>query len=357
LCFIIYTMIKWFKRHFVPHAENDHRPHFLRSENARAIITVVLFFELIVFILPTFHFVGIVKNSNLGSVLPVVLATLTNEERIQNSLPELVVSPALTQAATLKAEDMATKGYFAHVSPEGKTPWHWFQKVGYKYDYAGENLAVNFTDSKDVTDAWMNSPGHKANIIKANYKEMGTGIAFGTYKGQDTIFVVQMYANPHIEKQGVFAQLVPEAEAAEVLNNEKTEVEIVSDLVKESMPVGEGQVALAPRVLAEQPIVPYPTSTAGRIAPTAPQDVPSLFERILASPRHMVNAILLVVAGIVILAMLLIFIIKFNHRHPDLVTNGLVILAFVFGIYLVNAYISRQTNLSTSYTSFEYQQE
>ena len=61
----------------------------------------------------------------------------------------------------MKAQDMATLGYFAHVSPDGKTPWYWIEKVGYDYQYAGENLAINFSDSKDVTNAWMASPLHK----------------------------------------------------------------------------------------------------------------------------------------------------------------------------------------------------
>ncbi len=345
-------MFQWLQRHFIPHEGNDHRPHFLHSENARSIITIVLFFELIVFILPTFHFVGIARNSNLGSVLPVVLASLTNEERSENNLPELVVNPLLTEAATLKAQDMAAKSYFAHVSPEGKTPWYWFELVGYTYDYAGENLAVNFSDSKDVTDAWMNSPGHKANIVKANYKEMGTGVAFGTYKGQETIFVVQMYANPRVQNQDrtVFAKLVPVVEAAGVTTQNKTESGT------DTLAQASTDSSSAP-VSSETLTVGRPSTTPTVLAATTPQKEPTLFERIIASPRHMVNAILFVVAGIIALALILMFTIKFNHHHPDLVTNGLIVLAFVFGIYIVNAYISRQTNFSTSYTSFENQQK
>lgn len=101
----------------------------------------------------------------------------------------------------MKAQDMATKGYFAHTSPEGKkTPWYWLKQVGYQYQYAGENLAINFTDSKDVTNAWMNSPTHKANIVKDKYTEVGTGIATGLYEGRETVFVAQVYANPIVKE-------------------------------------------------------------------------------------------------------------------------------------------------------------
>lgn len=102
----------------------------------------------------------------------------------------------LSAAAQLKANDMAAKGYFAHVSPDGKTPWYWIDKVGYSYDYAGENLAVNFIDSADVSNAWMASPTHRANILNPVFKEVGTATAVGTYKGRNAIFVVQLFGTP-----------------------------------------------------------------------------------------------------------------------------------------------------------------
>jgi uncharacterized protein YkwD len=91
---------------------------------------------------------------------------------------------------------MAAKSYFAHVSPEGVKPWHWLDVAGYRYDYAGENLALNFTDSQDVADAWMRSPTHRSNLLKSAYTEIGTGVATGTYQGSEAVFIVQLYARP-----------------------------------------------------------------------------------------------------------------------------------------------------------------
>jgi hypothetical protein len=68
---------------------------------------------------------------------------------------------------------MATKGYFAHTSPEGLTPWHWFDLVKYHYSYAGENLAVYFSDTHSTVVAWLNSPTHRANLLSTKYTQTG----------------------------------------------------------------------------------------------------------------------------------------------------------------------------------------
>ena len=131
-----------------------------------------------------------------AAVLPGVLNTLTNLERSKVGEAELKENPLLTQAAQAKANDMAKNNYFAHVSPDGKTPWYWFNKAGYQYLYAGENLAVHYSESGFVTQAWMNSVTHRANIMKQNYTEIGTAVATGTWRGVESVFVVQLYASP-----------------------------------------------------------------------------------------------------------------------------------------------------------------
>src|SRR3990167_222918 len=187
-------MISWLKKHFIPHQGNDHRPHILRNCNIKNILILVILLEIFTFLIPTFTYIN--RTGGMAAVISAVLANLTNEERQAQNLQTLAVSPILNKAAEMKAADMATKSYFAHTSPEGKTPWYWLDQAGFKYQYAGENLAINFSDSKDVTNAWMASPTHKANIVKGNYSEIGTGIAVGMYEGRKTIFVAQVYANP-----------------------------------------------------------------------------------------------------------------------------------------------------------------
>ncbi len=122
----------------------------------------------------------IIPQSKLFGIIEVnALVDETNQSRVANGLPDLQVSPLLQAAAQEKANDEATKGYFAHTSPQGLTPWYWFQQVDYNFDYAGENLAVNFSDSGDVTTAWMNSPEHRANILSTDFTQIGIATAQG----------------------------------------------------------------------------------------------------------------------------------------------------------------------------------
>lgn len=104
----------------------------------------------------------------MSAVLPAVLVDLANQDRLANGEGALTRSPLLDTAARLKAEDMASTQYFAYTSPTGVTPWHWFSKVGYSFTYAGENLAIDFTESADVEKAWLNSPLHRKNIMSNN---------------------------------------------------------------------------------------------------------------------------------------------------------------------------------------------
>jgi len=124
------------------------------------------------------------------------IVELTNQTRKNLGLEPLSVSDKLAIAATNKAKDMVTKSYFAHTSPDGKTPWVWIKDVGYQYSYAGENLAVHFYEAEDVDAGWMASPTHRANIVNANYTEIGVGTASGIFDGVNSTFVVQMFGRP-----------------------------------------------------------------------------------------------------------------------------------------------------------------
>jgi hypothetical protein len=91
---------------------------------------------------------------------------------------------------------MADNEYFAHFAPDGTTPWEFFQSAGYVYAHAGENLAIHFTDSAEVVEAWMLSPAHRKNIVDPKFREIGVGTARGTFDGYDTVYVVQLFGTP-----------------------------------------------------------------------------------------------------------------------------------------------------------------
>lgn len=131
-----------------------------------------------------------------ATILPAVVVDLTNDERLAANARPLARNALLDEAARQKAEHMAAESYFAHYSPDGVSPWHWFREVDYQFAHAGENLAVHFTDSRAVVQAWMNSPSHRENIENSVFTEIGVGTARGRYNGHDTIFVVQMFGTP-----------------------------------------------------------------------------------------------------------------------------------------------------------------
>lgn len=178
---------------FIPHEGNDHKPDILE----RVSVGIMLLLILLTFAMANIQALLWIGSSHLVStILPAIIVDLTNTERASGHLGTLHRNPVLDQAATLKAHDMATNSYFAHYSPAGVSPWHWFDAVSYDFVYAGENLAVNFTDSGDVVTAWMNSPSHRENILNGSYTEIGVGTATGTYKGYPTVFVVQLFGTP-----------------------------------------------------------------------------------------------------------------------------------------------------------------
>ncbi len=162
------------KKYFIPAEHNDYKPHFWRGKS-------VFFVSLIIVSLFGLSLLqhAIIVRTNLASIISSVLVDLANNDREDININTLTVNPLLTLAAQKKADDMAKKGYFSHTSPDGLTPWHWFQEAGYIFKYAGENLAINFSDSGDVEKAWMNSLKHRENILNANFTEIGIAIAKG----------------------------------------------------------------------------------------------------------------------------------------------------------------------------------
>jgi Cysteine-rich secretory protein family len=189
------------KKVFYPHHKHNPRPLFWHPVSVSLFALGILFISGFV----TLQNLEVKPESLLGDIRSGALISFTNKERTRNGLPTLIESQVLTKAAQLKADDMVQNGYFAHYSPTNVSPWYWFTQAGYNYQKAGENLAVNFTESKDVVDAWMNSPTHRANIVKDGYTEIGVASAEGIYKGKKATFIVQLFASPKIESSSGLA--------------------------------------------------------------------------------------------------------------------------------------------------------
>lgn len=127
---------------------------------------------------------------------PSAIMELTNSERREAALVQYKENPMLTAAAEEKAQDMATRSYFAHATPEGEKTWNLVRENGYAFSRVGENLAVKFSDPSRVVSMWLASPGHRANILNEKFVDIGVGIAEGAYQGATTTFVVALFAAP-----------------------------------------------------------------------------------------------------------------------------------------------------------------
>ncbi len=345
-------MRKALKNAFIPHEGNDHKPHILRPRAIAAVCLVVVLAEA-AFLFGMAH---VAPRSRLfGIVVVNALTDGTNAARSQNNVAQLEVNPLLQAAAQEKANDMAANNYFAHTSPAGLSPWYWFGKVGYGFMYAGENLAVNFSDSGDVTNAWMNSPEHRANILSANFTQVGIATATGTYEGHPAVYVVEMFGAP----APVFAQTsgLPGISTAVAAANPP-----VAPVTKSTTTKGGAKPVISkvtqptlPATTTIQPAQPNEAFVAVKGAavtadanPTAnPVQTPAVtpLQRIVesnpvqnaaANPRAVLNNFLMLIVLVFGFALVLNLFIRIRVQHPNLIMGGVMAISLAGLFILVN---------------------
>jgi hypothetical protein len=179
-------------------------------------------------------------TASASTITPEKVVDMVNKDRIKEGLSALVMNKLLSQAAEYKAEDMLKKDYFAHTSPEGMTPWHWIEKSGYNYKYAGENLAVGFESAEKQQSAWMKSETHRKNILNTSYRDIGVAVKEGKINGENTLLTVQIFGAtalvPAVKKDVPVVEPVSEPAVlpAEISNPEVPKIE---DVLEQKQPV------------------------------------------------------------------------------------------------------------------------
>ena len=195
----------------VPQRSNSYRPHLIRRYGLMAV-------ALVAFALPVL-FGGVSSdNSVLGDeskVTPESVYQATNKQRAAKGLATLEPNDKLSSAAAKKAHHMLNNDYWAHTSPSGVTPWHWFGEVDYKYSIAGENLAKNFGSADSLLSAWMASPEHRANVLGDQYEDIGIAVVRGDLNGKATELIVALYGAPETNLGALGAQTTAPTFAAQ----------------------------------------------------------------------------------------------------------------------------------------------
>ena len=143
-------------------------------------------------------FVKLEKEKAIEGILTKEgIISQTNAQREKFGFKALKESEILNLSAKMKLEDMFEKQYFSHDSPTGETLEDLMKKVNYEYIVVGENLAMgNFENDKEVVEGWMQSPGHRENILNPRYQEIGVAVKEGIFQGKKVWIAVQHFGKP-----------------------------------------------------------------------------------------------------------------------------------------------------------------
>lgn len=139
----------------------------------------------------------VAKESPVSLLTQAGVLAWTNAERTDRGLRPFTANAALHAVSRLRLEDMFQKQYFEHVSPQGIGAAQVAEQVGYEFIAIGENIALgNFENDKALVQAWMDSPGHRANIVSAKYTELGVWVGEGFFEGRRQWIAVQIFGLP-----------------------------------------------------------------------------------------------------------------------------------------------------------------
>lgn len=192
---------------------------------------------------------GVVYNDSSENILPNQdegfqgaeddIISLTNEFRKEKGLVALIKNEKLMESAKMKAEDMRDQKYFAHTSPNGVELWNLIQKVNYEYSVIAENIAEGYFSAETVVEAWMNSEGHRENILSVDLEEIGVAILEIENKDNKKSYVlVQHFATPQKEvliKENI--QIICEKKVRENCSKIEEKKDQYQELVKEQREV------------------------------------------------------------------------------------------------------------------------
>lgn len=317
------------KKIFIPCEENGFKPEILASN----FLTYFLV-GLIVLKLVSFGFlVEFSKTGLFAEVSKTALVEMLNTQRQEYGLGELTENTELNEAAMLKAQHMLDEGYFGHDSPSGVTPWFWFKTAGYDYHYAGENLGIGFLDSKEIHQAWNDSPTHKENLLNPDYKEIGIAILRGKFEGQDNTVVVQLFGS---QKDSETEAAVLEETPKQVLAETEDTAEVSSIDNIAIVAVEESEQELEEAVLSEATaVIGVPSKKIDIQTPAEPSFKLRFFGFMANKYDNLLDIFTFYSLVVVSVLLLMNIFIRMNVQHGKLTLKIFGILALlIICIYL-----------------------
>jgi uncharacterized protein YkwD len=298
---------------FTPHHTNNYRARILQP--AGLIVLMALFvisqssMKLFTYTttLPGGYVLGYASNINASQTVE-----LSNLERSRHGLPPLNVSSSLNQAAIAKANHMFQNNYWAHIAPDGTTPWVFIKSAGYAYTVAGENLARDFDSTDEMVRAWMSSPTHRDNILNEKYAEIGIGVVNGTLNGMETTLVVQMFGQPSTKNLAQTSAVTAEAAQSPPPAPTSIPAPTQAAVITVAEEVAEASPATQPFAIAQDASPPQQT-VAALLDTQFEVPVFSNYNKVLISPLLLTKSI--ATSMIFLLLGVLVYDSAFIHKH------------------------------------------
>jgi len=314
--------------HFLfPTKKNDHKAGILHSQSLILLSLFLIGYQVLFQVLP---YTGLNVFGFASQISTDEVIRLTNQKRAENGLPALIYNGALADAARRKAQNMLDLDYWAHVAPDGTQPWKFFTDAGYRYKYAGENLARDFSNASSAVDAWMASQSHRDNLLSSKYREIGIGVTEGDLAGADTTLIVQFFGTGIVDT-------VPSAAIASAQVNTPTPrpptatprpTQVFEEVVAEITPTPEATTTPTPTETPSLIALVTPGGPSQELSPVSAQDQPSRVG-LLISPFQTTKGVSVVTTTILLTVMIFDWAIVSRRKIPRVGGRTFAHLAFM----------------------------
>jgi len=312
---------------FIPHEGNDHKPRALRPKTLIGYVLIAIMVKLVV---TGFLFITYPTPAELAAIISANMISLVNQSRVEAGVEPLKENFVLAEFAQAKGEDMVTRDYFAHNTPEGKRPWQWINRSEYDYIYAGENLAMDFTSAEVVHSAFMRSPTHRKNILNPKYKEVGMAVLKGELDGHQTTLLVEFFATQRKDLSSL-ASIQP-------IEPEFQEPEAAPNIFEETAANVAGEETSSPLEQASE-LIPAGFASEGIIVVATDQKTSKALVDLVIEYSNIFFIAFLI---FVLISLALNIFVKIKVQHSSVILQSIVVIALLVSMILVKFHFVEQ---------------